>query len=220
MNYANKPNANKDWDSKYDIEKITMSGFIAQEVEKAAKDAGYDFSGVDKPATDGGLYGIRYSDFIMPLVKSAQELSSANETLKKQNEQLQAQYAQQQEQIGEMKAMLQDMQKSLSQCCANYQTTGSTTPKDNSSQTPVLEQNFPNPFGENTNIRCTIPNPFKVAMVEVYSATGSKVMSFPVTQTGSSSFTINGGTFAAGIYQYTLIIDGNVVATKKMTLTK
>ena len=44
---------------KYDIEKIKMTGFIAQDVEKAAKEAGYDFSGVQKPANPDELYSLR-----------------------------------------------------------------------------------------------------------------------------------------------------------------
>jgi trimeric autotransporter adhesin len=58
---------------KNDIEKITFSGFLAQEVEQAAKSAGYDFSGVDLPKNDKDLYGIRYGDFVVPLVKAMQE---------------------------------------------------------------------------------------------------------------------------------------------------
>jgi len=62
-----------EYDGKYDIEKITFSGFIAQEVEQAAKECGYDFSGVKKPKHDNDLYGLTYSDFVVPLVKAAQE---------------------------------------------------------------------------------------------------------------------------------------------------
>ena len=54
-------------------EKIIYSGFIAQEVEKAAIEAGYDFSGVDKPKNEKDLYGLRYADFVVPLVKAIQE---------------------------------------------------------------------------------------------------------------------------------------------------
>src|SRR6266542_4864708 len=42
--------------------KIVYNGFIAQEVEAAAKKLNYDFSGVDKPQTKDGLYGLRYAD--------------------------------------------------------------------------------------------------------------------------------------------------------------
>jgi len=56
----------------------TTTGFIAQEVEAAAKSTGYDFSGVDKPKNDKDYYGLRYDEFVVPIVKSIQELSKSN----------------------------------------------------------------------------------------------------------------------------------------------
>ncbi|HEV7780638.1 MAG TPA: tail fiber domain-containing protein, partial [Chitinophagaceae bacterium] len=76
------------WASKYDIEKMRMTGFLAQEVEKAAKDAGYDFSGVHAPKNANGLYSLNYSDFVMPLVKSVQELNERVVKLEKENNEL------------------------------------------------------------------------------------------------------------------------------------
>jgi hypothetical protein len=53
---------------------IVYSGFDAREVEEAAKSAGYNFSGVDKSGVEnGGPYGLRYADFVVPLVKALQE---------------------------------------------------------------------------------------------------------------------------------------------------
>ena len=52
---------------------VRMSGFIAQEVEKAAKETGYDFDGVKKPANEMDNYGLTYSTFVVPLVKAVQE---------------------------------------------------------------------------------------------------------------------------------------------------
>jgi len=69
-------------------EKIVYSGFIAQEVEVVAKSIGYDFSGVDAPQDSNGFYGLRYSEFVVPLVKAVQELSARNEELKAQNQEL------------------------------------------------------------------------------------------------------------------------------------
>ena len=61
---------------KYNTTNTTtrFSGFLAQEVYSSAKNAGYEFSGVDVPQNDQTLYGLRYSDFVVPLVKSVQEL--------------------------------------------------------------------------------------------------------------------------------------------------
>lgn len=54
-------------------EQITYTGFIAQEVETAAKATGYDFSGVDIPKSAKEVYGLRYEEFVIPLVKAVQE---------------------------------------------------------------------------------------------------------------------------------------------------
>lgn len=54
-------------------EQVVFSGFVAQQVEQAAKETGYDFSGVDKPKNVNDLYGLRYAEFVVPLVKAIQE---------------------------------------------------------------------------------------------------------------------------------------------------
>jgi len=49
------------------------TGFVAQEVEAAAKTLGYEFSGVDQPQSDNDHYGLRYSTFVVPLVQAVQD---------------------------------------------------------------------------------------------------------------------------------------------------
>ena len=68
-------------------------GFIAQEVEQAALDSGFDFPGIDVPHNEKEVYSLRYSDFIMPLVKAVQEQQVMIENLKKENQALKAQSA-------------------------------------------------------------------------------------------------------------------------------
>ncbi len=63
-------------------ERIVQTGFLAQEVEKAAQSLGYDFSGVDKPENENDYYGLRYAEFVVPIVKAVQELDSQNRQLK------------------------------------------------------------------------------------------------------------------------------------------
>jgi hypothetical protein len=69
-------------------EKIVFSGFVAQDVEKVANETGYDFSGVDKPKNENDFYGLRYAEFVVPLVKAVQELSGQNTELKNQLDEL------------------------------------------------------------------------------------------------------------------------------------
>jgi hypothetical protein len=98
-----------DWEGKYDVEKLTQSGFIAQEVDSVARAIGYDFSGVEKPTAPGGLYGLKYGDFMMPVVKSIQEqqqtilnLKQENQALKSDNQKMIKQIAELQKQSGEV----------------------------------------------------------------------------------------------------------------------
>lgn len=72
-------------------EQIVYTGFMAQEVETAAKAMHYDFSGVDIPKNDKDLYGLRYAEFVVPLVKAVQELAAQNKQLISDNELLQQQ---------------------------------------------------------------------------------------------------------------------------------
>jgi hypothetical protein len=53
--------------------KMLQTGFIAQEVEEAARSIGYDFSGVDAPKNENDFYALRYAEFVVPLVKAVQE---------------------------------------------------------------------------------------------------------------------------------------------------
>jgi hypothetical protein len=73
-----------DYAGKYDSEKIKYTGFLAQEVEQAAKASNYDFSGYDTPKNQWDLYKIKYAEFVVPLVKAVQEQQTLIETLQKQ----------------------------------------------------------------------------------------------------------------------------------------
>lgn len=63
------------WAASREAALIRRSGFIAQEVEKAANISGYNFSGLIKPKTAQEHYGLSYESFVVPLVKAVQELS-------------------------------------------------------------------------------------------------------------------------------------------------
>ena len=65
-------------------EKIRHNGFIAQEVEKAAQESGYEFDGVIAPKNNKEAYGLSYSQFVIPLVKAIQEQQKMIEELRKE----------------------------------------------------------------------------------------------------------------------------------------
>jgi len=180
-------------------ERIVYSGFIAQDVEKAAQSVGYDFSGVDAPENGKGAYGLRYAEFVVPLVKAVQELSEQNARL--------------QEQIDELKKN----NASLRSAANETETIGIANTTIGQCK---LYQNAPNPFTQNTQIRFYIPDEIKTALLCIYNLQGSQIKQIVVTGRGEGSQWISGSELSAGIYLYALIVDGKEVDTKRMILTK
>jgi hypothetical protein len=91
-----------DFPGKFDGEHIRYSGFVAQDVEKAAKETGYEFSGIHKPKNQNDLYSLTYVDFVISLVKAVQEQQAMIEEQRKQIALLQ-------EQNGQLEAMKRDI---------------------------------------------------------------------------------------------------------------
>jgi len=105
--------------------KMLMTGFIAQEVEAAAQELDYDFSGVDKPKNADDYYGLRYAGFTVPLVKAVQEqqvmiekLSTENnklktemKSLKTKHETLQTDMESQKTEMESLKTLVKNLQK-------------------------------------------------------------------------------------------------------------
>lgn len=178
-------------------EKIVYTGFVAQEVERAAKELDYDFSGVDAPKNDKDLYGIRYADFVVPLVKAVQELSAENEALRNRLEK-----------IEQLLASGSAVQSSAT--AASAVTLSSA----------ALEQNRPNPFSQNSTISYSVPQSAVSASIRVTGMDGRIVKNIPVTTKGSGQVTINAGQLATGTYQYELIVDGKTVGAKKMMVIR
>jgi hypothetical protein len=115
INKENEITGTKDtamWEGKYDIEKIQFSGFLAQEVDAAAKKIGYSFSGVDKSGT---LWGLRYAEFVVPMVKAIQELNDSLkfqvQSLKLENENLQTSSIKQQTELKNLRITVNDLAK-------------------------------------------------------------------------------------------------------------
>ena len=65
-----------------------MKERVEQEVERAAQESGFIFSGVDAPDNTGDLYGLRYAEFVVPLVKAVQEQQAIIDQLKARIEEL------------------------------------------------------------------------------------------------------------------------------------
>ena len=89
-------------------EQMVWTGFVAQEVEAAAKQTGFDFSGVDKPRNEHSVYGLRYAEFVVPLVKAVQEQQQMIDLLQKQVEAARSEIPMQ---IGKQQLMIEALKK-------------------------------------------------------------------------------------------------------------
>jgi len=80
----------------------------------------------------------------------------------------------------------------------------------------ILDQNVPNPFAESTVITFSIPATVQRAQIHFYTAAGQLIQSVDIIERGNGRLNIFGADLSTGIYTYTLVADGQVVATKKM----
>ncbi|MCL2682868.1 MAG: tail fiber domain-containing protein [Bacteroidales bacterium] len=170
-------------------------GFIAQEFEKIFPELVY------APDSLREYYGIDYVSLIPLLVEA----------------------------IKEQQIQIESLQKMLAECCSsknNPTQKRNTFINDNEEgiknevQKGKLYDNVPNPFNMSTEIKFEIPDNTASAQLMICNLNGVELKSYKLNQKGIGSITIQGSEFAAGIYLYTLLINNQIVDTKKMVLTK
>ncbi len=207
-------------------EKIVYSGFIAQDVEKAAKESGFDFSGVDKPSNPNGAWGLRYAEFVVPLVKAVQELSTQNEQLANQGNAKNELIQKQQEEINKLSAQmnmvlqkLDELQSAQQECCTKTNATQINKTQDEMVYAVAsLQQNAPNPFTSNTVIKYYLPATTKTAQLTITDCKGTTLKTIALSNKGNAQVTLSAGSLTAGNYFYSLIVDGKRTDTKQMQI--
>jgi hypothetical protein len=207
-------------------ESITYTGFIAQEVEEAAAELGYEFSGVDKPQNEHSLYGLRYAEFVVPLVKAVQELSASETALR-------TEYAELKDETKELRTNTEALQTEnaelkarLSKIEALLSLTGEGAKAEELKQSTVvlsggayLQQNVPNPFDGTTLISYYVPEEQAVVQLQFTSAAGEVLQTIEVSP-GKGTVTVHAGELTAGAYQYSLLVNGRIIGTRQMVIQK
>lgn len=173
---------------------IRQSGFIAQEVEKAARQSGYNFNGIHKPENDNDNYSLAYSQFVVPLVKAVQEQQVMIENLQNQLKQLQ--------------------QNNFSANATTSTTVSVIELADNNNV--VLSQNVPNPFEQQTSISYILPANTRSAQMLFYDMKGRLMKTANLTSKGKGMLNVYANDLSSGSYTYSLMVDGKIIDTKKL----
>ena len=168
-------------------------GFIAQELKEVFPQI---------VTTDpSGYYSVNYSGMIPVLIEVSKEQQSV--------------FEQQQAQIDELMATV----KALTTVNANKATGVAAVPVNvnlSDKNNVVLNQNVPNPFAESTVITYTIPNDFLKAQIVFSTVDGKVIKALDINEKGAGHLNVFADDLSHGLYNYSLIIDGKTIDTKKM----
>ncbi|MEM6318524.1 MAG: tail fiber domain-containing protein [Bacteroidota bacterium] len=83
-----------------------------------------------------------------------------------------------------------------------------------------LQQNQPNPFTNQTTIAYQIPESTKTARLQITNLQGQVQRVYPIDQFGAGQLTIELPNGQQGQYYYSLVLDGEIVATRGMVVMK
>ncbi len=167
-------------------------GFLAQELEEV-------FPEIVFFDNSSNLYSVNYIELIPVLVEALKE---------------------QQEIIENLSAQIQAFEQD---CCNNkLKSLSLTTETTNElmNEDAKLYQNTPNPFTNQTEVRCFIPKEAVKSMLHIFNMNGTQLEQINITGTGNQQITINGNRLKPGMYLYSLVIDSKEIDTKRMILTK
>lgn len=84
----------------------------------------------------------------------------------------------------------------------------------------ALEQNSPNPANGNTRIGFMLPDKYSSAVIRITGNTGITLKEIKLNGNGNGAINANVQNLNAGIYKYSLIIDGRIIDTKTMIISK
>ena len=177
------------------------AGIIAQEFQKiipeAVVEVDYQKHDMENQVIEEGTYLAVNTDMIrFALVNALQEQQTMIDDLRTENE--------------ELRAMINKVITSLD--------TDNQIDATLSGKTASLDQNAPNPFKGQTELRYVIPADAQNARMVITSNAGQVIKTINIAHTGNGVINLTGNDIPAGNYHYTLVVDGNQVDTKTMTL--
>ena len=191
-------------------------GFKAQDIVKIYPELTYKDDST-------GKYSVNYIGFIPILVEMVQELQSTVDAQSAKIKELET--ALNNSRFIEPRGTKKKSVAPIIESEDATETTDSTITEPESIETETstnafLFQNTPNPFTAETEIKYFVPVNADNAVIYVFSLNGNLLLTKPISQLGNGSVTINGQELEAGMYIYTLAVDGQEVDSKRMILNR
>ena len=206
----------------FNFAKGKQFGFIAQELQKEFPELVTENVQVHLNENNESIgkteyLGISYINLIPILTKGIQE---QQEQIENQNDKIndqQIELEEKDQQIANLTDRLSSLESAVEQLLAQQKDEEGQV--GNLNKPANLLQNQPNPFNENTQIHYFVPSKVQKAQLQITTIDGKVLDNFPL-KNGNSFITLNARQLAAGNYIYTLIVDGQIVESKQMVLTK
>lgn len=211
----------------------TQYGFIAQELQEVfpnlvsentniVEDNEHSNSG-EKITTKEQYLGVHYVELIPILTKAIQEQQAIIEEQQSENQTLKSELANIKSNYKNLEIELQqlkDLVYQISDKFSNHrENTGNSQQILELNAISHLNQNIPNPFDQTTIIDYFIPKTAQSAQLQITNLRG-QVIQTRTLNVGKGQVTLHQKDLADGTYAYSLIIDGKVIDTKQMILTK
>ena len=118
--------------------------------------------------------------------------------------------------INEQNEIIQSLTSELN----NISLSQPTVPNSVSSTNAQLLQNEPNPFNLKTSIRYSVETGFNSGNIYIFDLQGKEKLNFELSDNGNNSVEISAGQLEPGMYIYSLVIDGNIIDSKRMILNR
>jgi hypothetical protein len=120
----------------------------------------------------------------------------------------------QQDQIALLQSRFDKLAESIDSSGGNYKLISNKT---NTSLDFVLYQNSPNPFNKETSISYDLKGTYSTANIYIFDLQGTLKKSYPLNSSGKIS--VKSSELNAGMYLYSLVVDGKEIDVKRMILT-
>ena len=183
-------------------------GLIAQEVEEVYPEL--------IMTSSNGFKAVNYDGMIPVLVQAMKE---QQEIIDQQNEKIES--LQETPINGEIQKLREELE-ALKEMIASSNGVEVNTIEvwlSENDKSIFLGQNQPNPFSEVTRIPYFLPEQVSNAQIEIYSSSGEKLTSQKLSN-GRGMVKVFASDISVGVYSYAIIVDGKIVESKKMVVTK